>query len=101
MESAQGSSGRHVLVVANETVDGATLAERLREDQAGPGTVFVVAPMLVESALKHEMGDVDDARCPAEERLEHLISELREAGVEADGEVGDSDPILAIQDELQ
>jgi hypothetical protein len=98
---SQGNSGRRVLVVANETVDGEALARQLREDGAGAGRIFVVAPMLIDSALKHEMGDVDEARGPAEERLEHLTSELRDAGFEADGEVGDADPILAIQDELQ
>jgi hypothetical protein len=95
------SSGRRVLVVANDTVDGDALARQLREDGAGDGAVFVVAPMLIRSALRHEMGDVDEARGPAQERLDHLLGGLRDSGFEASGEVGDSDPILAIGDELQ
>jgi hypothetical protein len=62
--------------------------------------VFVVAPALADSALKHVMGDVDDAIPAARERLETTVGELRAAGVSAAGEVGDSDPIQAISDEL-
>jgi hypothetical protein len=47
------------------------------------------------------MGDIDEAIGPARERLETSLRALRDAGVEADGEVGDSDPVQAISDELQ
>jgi hypothetical protein len=46
------------------------------------------------------MGDVDAAIPAARERLETTLDEFREAGVEARGEVGDSDPIQAISDEI-
>jgi hypothetical protein len=62
--------------------------------------VFVVAPALADSGLKHTMGDIDEAIEPARERLRGTLRELREAGLNADGEVGDSDPIQAINDEI-
>ena len=62
--------------------------------------VRVVCPILVSSGLKQTLGDVDEEISPARERLEASLRALREAGLEASGEVGDSDPIVAIQDEL-
>jgi hypothetical protein len=50
--------------------------------------------------LKHTLGDIDGAIGPAQERLERTLDELRGAGIEADGEVGDSDPMVAISDEI-
>jgi hypothetical protein len=93
--------GKRALVVINEKVAGEQLVEsllaRLGKDVA---EVFVVAPALAGSALKHTMGDVDDAIPPARERLEATLEELRGVGVSARGEVGDSDPIQAISDEM-
>lgn len=93
---------KRVLVVADEAVAGAELRDRLVShlgDDAG--AVFVVAPALVHSGLKHTLGDVDDAIGPAGARLRRTLQELREAGIEASGEVGDSDPMVAIGDEIQ
>jgi hypothetical protein len=100
---AEGGNGsKRALVVANEAVAGEELRERLiRELSDGTGKVFVVAPALAGSALKHYMGDVDDAIAPAGERLRRTIEELRDAGIDAEGEVGDSDPMVAIGDEIQ
>jgi hypothetical protein len=99
-QEARAGGGR-ALVVVNERVGGRQLRDSL-VGHLGPGIVevFVVAPALADSALKHTMGDVDDAIEPARERLEATLSELREAGIEAGGEVGDSDPIQAISDEI-
>ncbi len=99
--AAGGPGGGRVLVVVDEAVAGTEL-RRSVVDHLGekPGAVFVVAPALVHSGLKHTMGDVDDAIGPAEERLRRTLEELRGAGIEADGEVGDSDPMVAIGDEI-
>ncbi len=99
-------SNERVLVVANEAIAGESLGravlDGLRGASAGePAEVFVVAPALVDSALKHHMGDVDDAIQPAEHRLQQSLSWLREHGFNARGEVGDSDPLIATSDEVQ
>jgi len=99
--STDGRPTARALVLIDEGVAGRELRERLVEhlgDDVGP--VFVVAPALADSGLKHTLGDVDGAIPPAEERLRRTLEELRGAGIVAEGEVGDSDPMQAINDEL-
>lgn len=100
--SGQGISPvKRALVVVNEQVAGSELRDALLGHlSGGVSEVFVVAPALVDSGLKHTMGDVDGAIEPARERLRSTLQELREAGLNADGEVGDSDPVQAISDEI-
>lgn len=95
------SPPKRALVVVNEQVAGTELRDVLLA-HLGPGVseVFVVAPALADSGLKHTMGDIDDAIEPARERLRGTLRQLRDAGLSADGEVGDSDPIQAISDEI-
>jgi hypothetical protein len=96
-----GSPGR-ILLVIDEAIRGDQLRDQLIDHLGeSPEEIFLVAPALSESALKHHLGDVDDAIDPARERLERSLKELRDAGFEARGEVGDSDPIIAISDEIQ
>jgi hypothetical protein len=95
------NSGKRALVVANEKVTGDQLVGSVL-GHLGDGVeeVFIVAPALADSALDHIMGDVDAAIPAARERLETTLQEFHEAGIEARGEVGDSDPIQAISDEI-
>lgn len=101
-ENADSSSpAKRALVVVDEQVAGNELRDALlKQLDDDVSEVFVVAPALVESGLKHTMGDVDDAIEPARERLRGTLRELRDAGLNADGEVGDSDPVQAINDEI-
>jgi hypothetical protein len=100
-QGARTTTRKRALVVANETISGAPLVEAVLE-RLGQGVeeVFVVAPALAESALEHIMGDVDAAIPAARERLDQTLEEFQRAGVDARGEVGDSDPIQAISDEI-
>jgi nucleotide-binding universal stress UspA family protein len=92
---------RRILVVANETVGGETLRKTIRERSAGFRTqVLVVSPAL-NSPLKHWVSDDDEAREAAQERLERSLARLREAGIEARGEIGDGEPLQAIEDALR
>jgi hypothetical protein len=94
--------GDRALVVVDETVSGSELRDRLAAELGREvGEVFVVAPALAGSALAHTLGDVDAAIGPAEDRLRRTLEELRRAGIEARGEVGDAEPMLAINDEIQ
>jgi hypothetical protein len=100
-KGARTSSGKRALVVANEKIAGNQLVGSvLGHLGEGVEEVFVVAPALADSALDHIMGDVDAAIPAARERLEATLKGFHEAGVEARGEVGDSDPIQAISDEI-
>jgi hypothetical protein len=104
--SEQGTihDGQSVLVVAAAEVAGEAvkpLVDEIRRTAPGQRPkVRVVCPILVSSALKQTLGDVDEEISPARQRLEASLRALREEGLEAAGEVGDSDPIVAIQDEL-
>ena len=103
-ESSRGDAAspmKRALVVVNEQVAGSELRDALlaRLDR-DVSEIFVVAPALADSGLKHTMGDVDEAIEPARERLRSTLQELRGAGLSAEGEVGDSDPVQAISDEI-
>jgi GABA permease len=90
----------HLLVVANETVEGSALVDTVRDIAlAGDAEVLVVAPAL-NSRLRHWMSDSDGAHHAAELRLAGCLDRLRDAGVRAAGHVGDADPMLAIEDAI-
>ncbi len=92
---------RRILVIANETVGGGTLRNTIRERSAGSrAEVLVVSPAL-NSPLKHWVSDEDEARKAAQERLDRSLARLHEAGIEARGEIGDGEPLQAIEDALR
>ncbi len=96
-----GEGERRILVIANETVGGATLRDRIRERSEGVrAEVLVVAPAL-NTPIRHWASDEDGARAVAESRLQESLSLLRSGGVSARGEVGDSEPLQAIEDALR
>jgi hypothetical protein len=98
-QSAPGE--RRILVIANETVGGETLREEIRrraEDY--DERVRVICPTLL-SRVRFVASDEDAARAQAQERLAHSLSRLREVGVNCDGEVGEADPLQAIEDQLR
>jgi nucleotide-binding universal stress UspA family protein len=92
---------RRILVIANETVAGRALREAIEAAAEGyRANVLVVSPAL-NSPLKHWASDEDQARAAAEERLRRSIAELERLGISARGEVGDADPVQAIEDALR
>jgi Ca2+/Na+ antiporter len=92
---------RRILVIANETVGGRPLLERIKELASDRNSrVHVVTPAL-NSPLRHLASDEDEARRAAQGRLQRSLSTLEQNGVRADGEVGDGDPLQAIEDALR
>jgi hypothetical protein len=91
---------RRILVVADETVVGEELPREIVEKARGLNAeVRVVFPAL-NTRVRHYISDVDRARAEAENRLERSLETLGEEGIAARGEVGDSDPVQALQDAL-
>jgi GABA permease len=91
----------HLLVVANETVEGQLLVETVRDVALSRhADVLVVAPAL-NTRLRHWMSDSDRAHSAAEARLTGCLARLQEAGVRAAGHVGDADPLRAMEDAMQ
>jgi hypothetical protein len=96
-----GKGERRILVIANETVGGAALRDRIRERSEGVREeVLVVAPAL-NTPIRHWASDEDGARALAETRLEESLEKLRAGGINARGEVGDAEPLQAIEDALR
>ena len=96
-----GENERRILVIANETVGGERLREEIRSRSEGyEEQIFVVCPAL-NSPLRHWASDEDGARLQAQERLNKSLARLREAGVDATGEIGDAEPLQAMEDALR
>jgi hypothetical protein len=92
--AAEGGQ-QNVLVLANETVIGEDLLERIRERAArGPASFLIVSPQSDPSQSEHP---------EAERRLRRALSELRASGIDAHGQVAHPDPyaaaLQAIEDE--
>jgi nucleotide-binding universal stress UspA family protein len=100
--SRQGKENeRRILVIANETVGGGPLREEIRRRSEGyDEQVFVVTPAL-NSPLRHWASDEDNARAQAQKRLNASLTRLREVGIDAKGEVGDGEPLQAMEDALR
>jgi Ca2+/Na+ antiporter len=96
-----GPGERRILVIANETVGGDPLRKQIEERSSGYDTeVLVVSPAL-NSPIRHWASDEDPAREEARRRLEASLERLRTNGIEASGEVGDADPLQAIEDAVR
>jgi hypothetical protein len=92
---------RRVLLIANETLASPTVLDRTELRGSEPAEVFVVAPALTSSRFHFLAGEVDQEIADARQRLEATIETLRQLGHSASGEVGDSDPNLALEDALR
>lgn len=88
---------KRLLVIANETIAGRELHAHIRELVEQGGRVIIVAPAL-SSRLQYILSDIDAPRERARERLDASIALLRESGVDAEGEVGDANPVRAFED---
>jgi hypothetical protein len=90
-----------ILVIANETVGGGPLRETLVRHASGrPTEILVVAPAL-NSRLRHWVSDEDGARAAAHERVQRSVTRLSETGLDIRGDIGDSEPLQAIEDALR
>jgi GABA permease len=89
-----------ILVIANRTCPCSALADEIARRAAdGRTDVLVVAPAL-NSRLRHLVSDVDKAVARAQERVGLAVTDLRYRGLSAHGQVGDANPLLAIDDAL-
>lgn len=88
------------LIIANQTLVGQELlTEVARRIADGQCQFYVVVPATpVPRALAWE--EVESLRA-ARERLDLILEWLRARGAEADGEIGDRDPVAAARDALR
>jgi nucleotide-binding universal stress UspA family protein len=88
---AERADMRRVLVVANQTVGGDPLIDKIKEEAAETPSTFVV---ILPQGEPGEHGD-------AHQRLAQTLERLNADGIEAVGQVMDPDPFTAIQNALQ
>ena len=99
--------GVRYLVVANQTLGGERLREKLREI-AGPDTFahLVVPATPANLSVDVEFSAMDDAtaaqegRSRAQQRLRQGLAMIKNQGIDASGEVGHPDPMEAIADAM-
>lgn len=103
VEVTRGGDGKHrLLVVANETVGGGELLEEIGERcRDRDCEVLVVTPALAGSRAAHWASEIDEAMELARQRMELSLIAIRELGLKGRGEIGDSDPNVAIEDALR
>jgi GABA permease len=89
---------RRVLVVANETIGREELVSAIGTRSLAEQTRFLVVAPALTSSVKAWMNDEDPARAAAQERLDAMLERLTAAGIEATGQIGDTDPLVAIED---
>jgi hypothetical protein len=82
-----------LLVIANRTIECEEIVDAILERaEAGPVQVTLVAP------ASSGPSSVRARRAQTAQRLERTVQRLREAGVPVEGVVGDTDPLVAVQD---
>jgi hypothetical protein len=87
-----GPSEKNVLVIANETVLGEPLLEKIRERAAaGPASFLIISPQSDPSAGDHP---------EAERRLKRALAQLRGEGIDVHGQVAHPDPFSAAMEAL-
>jgi hypothetical protein len=77
---------RNILVVANVTATSATLIEALKAQVDGKPASFT---LIVPATPGHGLS-------VARAKLEEALEQLRAAGIEVEGSVGDCDPLVAV-----
>ncbi len=103
IELTRGGDGKHrLLVVANETVGGGALQEEIQGHCRGRDCeIMIVTPALSVSRAEHWASDIDEAIELARQRMELSLIAIEGLGFKARGEIGDSDPNVAIEDALR
>jgi hypothetical protein len=93
VDMADESGDTNVLVIANETVIGEPLLERIRE-RAGRGkaSFLIVSPQSDPTQAEHP---------EAERRLRQALASLRGEGIDAHGQVAHPDPFSAALDAIR
>jgi len=92
---------RKVLVIVPDALQAGEEIDEIRRAADGAGTkLHVVVPAVEATVFRHTLGDIDEPKQEAEQRLQASLASLRDSGIEASGEVGDPDPVQAAQDAL-
>jgi hypothetical protein len=89
-----------LLILTAEPVSADVVREAVGDD-ADDAEVMVVSPALTDSPLRFWTSDADEAIEHARETADETVERLDEAGLDAAGDTGESDPLQALEDALQ
>ena len=93
VDIAEETGAKNVLVLANETVVGDELLNRIRERAArGNASFLIISPQSDPTQAEHP---------EAERRLKRALAELRGDGIDAHGQVAHPDPFTAAMDAIR
>ena len=100
--SHTGDGAHRIVILANEVIGNQALVREIeRHTEGRPARARIVFPARVKSPLDLAAGDVDDEIEDAHRRLEASIAAFDQSGIEATGDVGEADPVLALEDALR
>jgi hypothetical protein len=88
-----------ILLLTPEPIDAGLLRSAAGDELEG-AEVLVVSPATNESKLAFWVSDPDEAIAEAETAQVDTVERLEEAGIDAAGQTGESEPALAVQDAL-
>jgi hypothetical protein len=92
---------RSLIAIVTPAFGSAESVDALRREVNGtPTEIRLVAPAVEINPLHHTLGDIDEPREKARERLKGAVAAARDAGLDVSFEVGDPDPVQAAQDAL-
>jgi hypothetical protein len=93
---------RRLIAIVTDTLEAEAPIAELERAANGDGVeVRLIAPAVEANVFRHTMGDIDEPKREAEERLEASLRALRGHGLNVSGGIGDPDPVQAVQDALQ
>jgi hypothetical protein len=88
-----------ILVLTSEPVDAQMVRGAVGEEAEG-AEVLVVSPALSDSPVAFWVSDTDEAIAKAGSVAEETVERLEEAGIDAAGDTGESEPLQAVEDAL-
>ena len=91
---------KKILALVSEPISGDVLKSAVGSEDAEDAEVLVVAPALNESKARFWASDADASIERAEDVAEESVERMDEEGMDAAGDTGESDPLLALQDAL-
>ena len=87
----------NVLVVANRTAECDELEQALRDRAAKDDDVKFTLVVPAAHGLA-KAANPDEGIPEAQEHVDNAVAKLRNAGLEIEGQLGDPDPVAAVQD---
>ena len=93
-------AAKKIIALVSEPISGEALKSAVGRGAAETAEVLVVAPAL-NSKFKFLTSDPDEAIARAEAVQQETVERLDEEGIDAAGDTGEADPMVAIEDALQ